>query len=171
MTQSDLINRLKEEATKNPVANAVFHVFALRQRARHNLTINGLKQKMKLEGFSYSTEQYGEILKLLDSLGIGKVDRDPKGRIRALKGVQTSLQSIGAAAVGTDDKLKNFRPKPKFMKLVPKPEILKQAEAQKTEIRLTVLLNDKPIQILIPKNLTAEEIAGLITGLQDRHLA
>jgi hypothetical protein len=162
MTKSELIQTLQAEA-KNPVANDLFHAWALRKRARHSVALPALVQRMHREGFAHPKEAYVPVLKTLASMGFGKLDVDPKGRIRGLKEVQTTLQSIGKAALGQSS-LNSFHKRNRFKKLEESKtrlEISKKRPLAK-KASLTVYVNGKPVSILLPDTFTAEDVVNLI---------
>lgn len=164
-----IIEKLKEEVTKNPAANAVLHVFALRKRTAQSVTIARLTQSMKNEGFIYTRGDYESVLKTLADLGVGKLDIDSKGRIRSLRDIKLTLQSIGGAACGAKPNLAGFRQRARYGKLqvptttVSKPKVI--------EVGLDLLINGKLIKIQIPKEFSPEEIAGLISSFQGKQTA
>lgn len=177
MTTKDLVTALSQEVQKNPV----FKDFALhcvtRQRARKELTLTSVSRNMKAEGFDYSDAQLIQVLKTLSELDIGKLDRDHKGRIRGLKDIRLTLQSLGAAALGQENpNLKPFKGRAAFgviaKEAVPTPTAPYTGEDRRraprpwqtsgAKVVLTVLLGEKPINIPMPSNLTPEEIAALV---------
>lgn len=173
MNQVEVITKLKDRASKDPAANAVFHVWAFRERARNQVTLNSLEQTMKAEGFTFDTRQYSSLLEYMASLGIGKVDRDFKGRLRALKEVKTTLQSIGQAAVGQKLNLELIKQRNKFVELEAKTEGLIAAVEMVKDLKvqfpvsLTVVVEGKPVNFRLPPNLTSEEIARLVKMFQE----
>lgn len=181
MSQSQIIESLKLAAQKDKATDAVLHVFAMRERARAQVTMSALEQKMRAERFSFDRQDYVRVLKLLAELGLGRLDTDTRGRVRALKDIKTSLQSIGAAACGQSTKLDRFKMRNKFSKItagvvkeklaapveVPAP----QKEAGVTAIGLTVSINGKMMTVSVPKDLTAQEIALLVGRFQDKRSA
>lgn len=190
MNQTDVINRLKQEAASNPAFNAVCHVFALRERARHQVTVQALDYRMRKEGFNFDKSQYANILKILGELGIGRVDHDRNGNVTALRDVKTTLQSIGKSAVsGQVTKLQNYNRRHTFSELAAVAEKLtgkKMAKrlslpvapisddtrttAPKVEypVSLTVVIGGKPVNFRVPTNLSAEEIAALVIRFHDK---
>lgn len=163
MNQVDTVTKLREKAKTSPAANSFFHVCALRKRARSNINVRSLALKMQKEGFNYTVEEYRDIIKFLADLGFGRLDTDAKGRVKGLKDIRVSLQSIGQTACGEQVQLRGFRPRNRFAmigSIKPKP---KQVE---TEIDVSIKMNGKAVKIQVPKDLTAEEIAALISGFQ-----
>lgn len=172
MNTKEMISQLRLEASKNPALNAVLHVFACRQRARSTLDVKVLERRMVKEGFKYASEEYVKILRLLGGVGIGKLDTDPKGRVRALKDIKITFQSLGLAVYsGNDNELKTFKQRNKFVKLpIPtnvKLEDIKVVGRPKvisggSNITLTVSVGSKAVSIPVPKDLTPEEITELV---------
>ncbi len=175
MNQNEAIVSLKKVVESDKAASAVFHVFALRKRARHMVTILGLMQRMKAEGFEYSRGQYEAILKIMAEHGFGKLEKDPKGQVTALKDIKTTLQSLGKAVLSQDEKLKGFKQRNRFNDLVATAEAIRtnpEAIAVRPfrvsgTVSITLSINGKPIIIPVPSDLTPEETAGLINRLQD----
>lgn len=102
---SQIIEKLRMEAAQNPAFNAIAHIFALRERTRAQVTIKTLANTMLKEGFSFSMEDYENILKFLHALGLGTIDVNHKGRVRGLKNIKVTLQSIGLATVARKEAL------------------------------------------------------------------
>lgn len=103
VTANDTVSKLKSEAKKNPVFNAVAYSFAMRERSRRQVTVNNLALIMKREGFNYSRKELQEVLKFLGSLQLGKLEKTPRGNVRVLKGIPVTLQSIGLSALGKEN--------------------------------------------------------------------
>lgn len=171
MTQLEIVDSLKKEATVNPVANAVFHVFATRERARSVLTLQALQRRMKREQFTYPVSKYAELLKLMSSLGLGKLDIDPKGRIRSLKEIKASLQSIGMAACTDSKELKSNKQRARFITMPVRPPkqspIQAVAEYIKKDIGVVAYINGKALTFQIPKELDPKDVMDLIQLFRD----
>lgn len=179
-TQKQLIEALKHEATTNTTSNAVLHMWALRERARHEVTIHGLSCRMKKEGFTHDKKDYEPLLRRMADLGVGKLKVDGKGRIVALVEVKTTLQSIGKAVCGNQFKaLEPYKSKNRYVS-VPKPvpnNIEKLYPAQKVlvstptsvsqePLRLTFTLNTHPVTVSIPSDLSNDDVSQLIGRLR-----
>jgi hypothetical protein len=180
------IERLTTEAKSNPVWNAVAHVFALRERARSQVTIQALMQKMREEGFNWDRKDYEQVLRLLASVGVGRLVSDSKGRPLALVDIKLTLQSIGKVAAGGSTEVQGFRRKSRFGRLAGPMVRRKRRKARATktvEVRrptrqprpyqtpaprliLTVIVNDKPVNIPVPNDFAPEDVAKLISDLQ-----
>jgi hypothetical protein len=98
----DLAKKLQAEALRSPTFNAICTVFALRERSRKQITINGLALYMIKEGFNYTKKDYEECLKFLASVNVGVPDLDLKNRFRGIKDINLALQSLGKAALDQD---------------------------------------------------------------------
>lgn len=108
---------LKEVASKNPAIDAMFHDFAMRERARSQVTIRAFYSRMKKQGFKHTSTEYAEGLKVLSKCGFGEIKLNRRGNVVGLFGVKTKLQSIGQAVVGNRKELKNYAPRSKYSPL------------------------------------------------------
>ncbi len=178
MNQNQVIETLKSEASTNPAFNAVCHVFALRERARHQVTVQALHYRMLKEGFNYPKPKYEEIIKILGSLGFGQVKYNKRAEVIGLYEVKSTLQSIGKAALGGDSKLKSYKQRHKFTdlplqskKVTTKPESVttkSQPPGRVYPVSLTVMINKKPVNFRIPTNISESEIKDLVETFADR---
>lgn len=176
MNTQEMINVLRSEAKSNPASNAAFCMLALRKRTRNTIGLSSLARRMKQEGFSYTRNDFIPMLKTIANLGLGQLDKTVRGRLKGIKNLKITMQSIGAAACGQQISLKSHSTRNKYDSLpiepfppvvVPKPEVLvnaQQVELPK-EMNLRFFINGKPLQVLIPKGLTPAEIASLISKL------
>lgn len=167
-----MVLKLKDESKTDPTLNAVVHDFALRRRTRSQITLHALEQRMKLEGFTWTRDQCRNVLKLLGSCGVGKIDTDKEGNVIAIRDIKVTLQSIGRAVVGKEP-IKQFNKRNTFGKLavVPTPQPPKRRgrkprayQTPGSRIVLTIIVNEKPVNIPVPSDLTPTEIAELISG-------
>ncbi len=124
MTIENLVLGLKEKAAKDKVFNDICTVFATRERARYDVTVNGLTQRMKKDGFAYSPSELSPALRYLASLGLGQL-KTSGGKVVGLSEVKTTLQSIGSVALGQTNSLVKFHKRHQFHKL---PAVIAQAE-------------------------------------------
>lgn len=111
------IETLRHLAKTNKAADAVFHDFATRQRARGQVTVRALHQRLKNEGFSYGQGQYAEVLKALANAGIGEARTGKTGRLVAIVGIRATLASIGRAVIGNETVVRPFRKRPFYQPL------------------------------------------------------
>jgi hypothetical protein len=117
MKAYEVIQKLKQTGAENPAAHAMFSVWAKRQRARHQVTMQSLLARMALEGYKYAPKDYATVLELLADLGFGTLERGRQGDVAALRGIRTTLQSIGRAAVGESVDFKTFKQRQKYIPL------------------------------------------------------
>lgn len=175
METSKIILTLKEKATTDKVLDEVLHVFATRERTRFILTVHGLMQRMKKEGFNHAWADYVRILSLLGDLGLGKLVQDSKGRVIALKEIRITLQSLGQAVVAKDPtKLVGFKNRNKFQKLTfisPRASTDATPKPMRTELSLTFTINGNPVNVQIPDNMGPNDITVLVSRLKERREA
>lgn len=117
MTTVEQISALRTEAARNPVAQDVFVMFASRARTRQTVNLVALERRMEVEGFKHTRAEYQAVLKFLANLGFGKLDLGSRGRIKGLKEVKVTVQSIGAIACGQGLEIKQLSPRVRFGRL------------------------------------------------------
>lgn len=139
--------KLKQEATQDIAFSAVCHVFALRKRTRQQVTMHNLKMVMDKEGFKFSKQEYEKTLLKLGDLGLGTIQRDNKGRVKALKGITYTLQSIGRAALAQTNRVDKAHVTPHFNKLPVEPSV----NLDPYPVSLTVLIDGNPVSFQGPK--------------------
>lgn len=175
MNMQETIVALNNKAASSKCANAVFHAFALRQRARQQVTLVALMAKMENEGFKFKVSEYQDVLKFLGDLGLGTLAFGAKGQIRALTQVKITLQSIGEAAIGSRTKFDSFKQRAKFKKLSTKERIVAATSPAQVERRqppagatagvrlsVTAIINGKPVTMWVPDEFNKNEIAELV---------
>lgn len=166
----DLVTKLRNQASKDKAFNAVCHIFAMRERSRAQVTLSSLMATMLREGFSFDRKQYVEVLKFLASVGLGRLDAEKNGRVKALKDIKVTLKSVGLAAVSKQDALdkasfsNTFKPLPSVSAQQP------QGEAESVHVRypakLTVSFDkDEVSTFSLPKGISAKELGELLTQL------
>lgn len=155
LPQDTFVTQIKQRAEQSPVFNAMVHWFAVRERTRQQITLAHLKQKMGKEGYTFAPEAYGEELVFMANLGIGKLEHDAKGRIKALKGIRLTLQSIGAAAI-ENKKVVNSKPATQYAKLPVKPK-------SQFNTVLSVKIEGKTMDFSF--NLSSDKMVSLIAEL------
>lgn len=163
LSSSQIVDSLRAEASRNPAFNAVAHVFALRERTRGQVTVKALAWTMKKEGFTFPIEAYENIIRVLASLRLGTLDTTTKGKVRGLKNVTVTLQSIGLAAVSRSASLSKFKIKTAFTSLpatstpVVAPTPVKMPEATyKASIKVT--FDGEDIVFDLPDGIGAKEL-------------
>lgn len=171
MSQNEMIEMLKQEATKNEAFKAVCLMWALRERARSQVTVTALSARMKKEGFNFSKTRYKDILKFLASTGLGRLDSSPSGDIRSLKEIRVSLQSLGKSVCTGSKELKNIQKRNRYHK-VPVTEHTRVATPapirhKNSSVVLTFMINGKAINISVPQDLTPIEIGTLVARFQE----
>jgi hypothetical protein len=172
MSNNELVQSLRKEAESNKAFGAICHLFAMRERARNVITLVALQNKMKAEGFDFEAAQYEGVLKFLASNGVGKLDYDPKGRLRALKDISVTLQSIGQAAIARRESLQGLKRRHKFSSIFSRKAQERKSGVKELTLKkppavqLTVFINDKPVKMQMPTDMSSKEIAALIQGFQ-----
>lgn len=169
------VQTLRDRVAVDKIAKDVFHVMSIRERARNVITLGGLQQRMKKEGYNYEVGDYADVLKLMASLDFGTLMTDSKGRTIGLKDIKITLQSIGSAAIGQSDDLVGWKPRNKYVPIdTAAPEDIAPAprarpseiETKAYSISITALIHGTPVNIPIPNELTEKEIASLIVRLR-----
>lgn len=178
-----IVEALRREAQVNPAFNAVCHMFALRERARQQVTIGSLTLRMTQEGYNFKKTDYQKILKFLSTLGIGTIDIGPGNEVRALKNIHITLQSIGQAAVADKNVLEKFSPAfdyqriiatvppttpdttPKAVEAAPLKAKASNPPPAQYPVALTVNIDGKPFTFDLPKGLTTKELGELLAEL------
>jgi hypothetical protein len=156
---------LKKEQNSNSVSDAVFTMFTERKRPRQTLTLLGIEHRMKLEkGVNFPKEDYIPAIKALAEAGFGELDKDPKGQIVGLKNIKTKLKSIGMVLAGQSKEFETFKARPKFVEfkvkgVVPKPKAI----AKPFNLSIQVSVNGKIVHIPVPKELSTQDVAELIS--------
>lgn len=162
----ELIHALRAAARESKALDAFLHVCTLRQRSRSRLPLASLVKRMRQEGFDLDQEEYEGILRLLGKHGVGTLQTDAKGRVCALNNVRLSLKSLALAVLAQSKTL------------VAQGELLKTSTATKTQygagatagfpVSITVVVNGKPVNFRIPKELDEHEIADLVVRFRDK---
>lgn len=169
-TSSTVVEQLKAEAKRDQVFSNVCHVFAARERARQQVTLEALWYNMQKHGFKHTKEQYEAVLKFLASRGIGHIERDSKNRIIALKGVKYTLQSIGRAALGERPSLDKNTVRASYKDIQPMPQAFVDKSpttrrADPYKIVVTLVINDKPVVLEVPSKIAPDELNKFINAI------
>lgn len=190
LSQSMVIAELRKEAAKSPVFSNVMHVFALRERARQQVTIPALRLRMGSEGFNYTRHDYMRVLRFLASVGLGTLELSA-GEVIALKNVKITLQSIGMAAVSNGDKLTPFTPQYDYQTLeapkrghniVKTPPVQNTADTSEIKLEpskstsnqkthpatLTIVIDGKAISFPLPSGVTTAQLGELLAEFHSR---
>lgn len=149
----ETVKVLQTKAESDPVAAAVFHVMAYRQRNRHNMTTRGLYYKLRKEGYKYQEKDLIPLFKMLADLGLATLDMNHRGKVEAIRGFKTPIQKIGEAA----SKAK-ARPN-----LVQVPKITAAPVKASIRAEVTLYVNDKRIQVNMPENMTKDDLISIIS--------
>lgn len=179
LSNSELVVRLKKEAATNKVFNSICYVFAMRERARHQVTASSLRLTLAREGFYFKSEDISKSLKFLSDLGIGKLEINSFGRITALKDVKIALQSIGKSAVsGNTEALKAFKPHNKFSSLIasapitqPPTNTIKQPDTIQQRyytIPLKTIVDGQEVVVSAHVSLTNEQVSLAIANMFEK---
>lgn len=166
-TSSELTKKLRAEVANSEAFKAVCHVFSQRERARSQVTIGALTLRMEHAGFHFKRSQYEEVLKSLASLGLGKLDA--KGnKVKALRDIRVTLQSIGQVAVGSQDTLDTFNRRNSFVALqVPKTQAKAPPKSDpKYPIAIVATIQGEQVSFPLSFSLTGAQICVLIQNLQ-----
>lgn len=180
--KDEVIQILRNKVKEDPKASAVFHVLALRERNRYNMTIRGLYYKMRREGFMYQQKEYAPIFRLLSELGLAKIKTGRKGDVQSIEDFKLPLQKLGALACGENVELNGKQPPQKRQgpTIVKVPHIeAAPAKSKKTapeakmavipvplRLNLTMSINNKLVEIRLPEDITPEETVVLMRKLR-----
>lgn len=170
---------LRAKAAHNTVFRDMCKVFASRQRARQQVTVGALAASMRRAGYDYPNEEYKDILKFLAAQGIGHIDMSPRGKLRALKGIRVTLQSIGHAVVSNKEQLKTYHTRAKFVKVPNVPQTIVERRNQERrastpatnavcKVTFTIVIEGKPIVFEIPAGIKKEELGEFIASLTQK---
>lgn len=176
MTTKEVIAKLKEDAKTRPALLDVLHMFALRQRARHVLTLDALVLKMTEEKFTHQREDYADAIRCLSEAGVGTLELDKYSKVKGLKAIRYRIPQLGEAFFGGADKVREYkRPLPYEPVFTPPPVNPPSVLApQKTSIKstvenivLTFIFNGKALNIPLPASMSPSDIAEFITRLKE----
>ncbi len=166
-----VVAALRKMAQMNKVALDVFHMWAMRQRARHSVTIVGLTQRMKAEGFQHTPGEYGNLLAALAVLGIGTLEKDAKGRPVALTWLTISLQSLGVAAIdNTTIDVMPFKQRNRYEEIAPTPTPISRP-APSAPVKVFVAVGGRTIELVLPTGMSPTEMAAVIASVQESKVA
>lgn len=139
MDHTKAIMTLKQAATKSQAIQDMFLDFAMRERARGQVTVRAFYNRMKKQGFNHTSAQYADGLKVLAECGFGEIRRNKRGNIVGLFGLKTTLASLGRAVVGKKGELRNFARRNKYSPVavspMPQPELVRIKPTPRDEKR------------------------------------
>lgn len=169
LSPKEVVQRLQTEAASNKVFKAVCQLFINRERTRQQVTVPTMRLAMAREGHHYTKDECIDILKFMANLGLGTIDKDYSGEVRALKDIKFTLQSIGDAALHKGERLQNFAPAPEFKEL-PKQTIVplkapRVDEATSYATSITINLDGSPVNFPLPRGLTLMELGALLDSM------
>lgn len=172
MNTKQLVERLKSEVIENKAFNDVFTMFSKRERTRDKVNLYSLIRRMELEGYKHDTNDYADILKKMADLGLGELELNKKGQIKSLKNIKITLQSLGNAAIGKGtQQLETFSQKNSYQKLTVDASVVSKAATGAMAgypVSITVVINGKPVNFRVPKELNENEIADLVVRFRDK---
>lgn len=181
-----MVEKLREETKKSKCLNAICHVFALRERARGQVTLVALKQTMAKEGFTFRDTEYEAALTFLGNVGLGSITRGPKGRVSAITNIRYTLQTIGRAAVSNEQESpKKFIQRNKYTDVPTVPPIAAPINFERPvpedaikvnpgrlveNVALTASINGMPVVFVIADQLETSQLGKLLVKLSDKNL-
>lgn len=143
MEHAKAITMLKSAAAKSQAIHDMFIDFGTRERARGQVTVRAFYNRMKKAGFTHSSAQYADGLKVLAECGFGELKYNKRGNIVGLFGIRTTLASLGHAVVGKKGQLSNYAPRHKYSPVMVPSEtsepILKVSQMTSHEAKREVL--------------------------------
>lgn len=171
MTADQLIESLKKLYQENKVANDVFTSWSLRGRARTEITVSALKQRMDKEGFKHHRSEYATFLATLAKCGMGELEKNADGRVEALRNIKLSIPSVGSVAVGKEELIEAFSPRHGFKRIVSTTAVQTPEVVKGLSVSLSLPVGGRIVRIKIPSGISSAEIARLIDKFQDKKSA
>lgn len=176
--EKERILELKKEAESNPAVMDVFKMFSGRERARGQVSLKALALRMKQNGYEYNEKDYDEILRLLAKYEFGDLEEDKKGRVKRLKNVKYTLQSIGKVVCSQNGKLEKYDKKAEYKDLSKgnwtiesvKPDVSIYPFRVSGIMSITMSVNGKAIIVPLPEDLTADEIHEIVKRFQGKNI-
>jgi hypothetical protein len=150
-TPTVLVQALQKEAKSNKAFEAVCTLFASRERARHQVTLQSLRYSMLKEGFHFDEETYAQILSFLAKAGVGKIVRNKKNQVTALVEVKYTLQTIGKAALSATDRKYSKIPVPTKAPTASKEHVMPtfNASIRTEDGRLSIPLSEDDFKTIL----------------------
>lgn len=162
----NLETQLKDLSKENKTSEAVFEALSQRMRARNVTNLNLLKYFLINNGIQIVTEQYIEVFKKLEALGVGSLIRG-----RKTKTGQTSpprfvwhynLKEVGKAAKGDKVSLKEIQ---SAQPVLP-PSTVDVPESEHVN-KITIDRDGFKINIDLPKNVTPEDLSAWLSLVKE----
>lgn len=108
--KNTIVKALQDKAKSDKTFQSVCTAFAIRERARSQVSVQSLTQTMVAHGYKdFTKEDATKVIGFLANQKLGTLYKDTKGKIRALVNVKYTLQSIGQVALGDSPEVKVFR--------------------------------------------------------------
>lgn len=170
LNTKQVIETLKKEVQTNKALDATLHICAMRKRARNQLTLNTLYNRMHQEHYKFTRGELAGVLKLFADTGVGRLEVDRKGRPKALKDIKVTLQSLGNSALtSASPKLDTFKPKSKYKIIASEPNKSFTVKPNPGIVGVSIQaeINGKIVLIPVPSNLTPEDVADLVRRFQN----
>lgn len=159
----DLVKAIQLKSANDEVFKHVCELFAQRQRARTRVTVKTIQRVLAQQGKTYSKEQVSNCFRYLASLSVGKIDNGMNGKLRSLKDIQYSLQSIGLAGQGSVAPLQQTKLRKHYTNLEPKNNILVQRKG--SVVVLSLIIDGQELKLPIPRVLSREELGLMLAEL------
>lgn len=166
----NLASNIKAEASKNPVLFTVCEVFAHRQRTRQQITVASLQATMKKHRYNYSKEEIQRVIKIFADLGVGTIQHSSTGRVRALKNIKVTLQSLGAAAVDKGQKITAHRPRLHQVSLAMPAEAPATPAPACCKVAFTITVDGKDIVFDLPQEVPKDRLGDFIASLYSQNV-
>lgn len=149
MITNEQVMKLVELNKTSKVASDVLARFAVRERDRSSVVVSALVRSMEKEGFTYTRDEYREVLKALSDIGVGQLALTPHGLVRGLYHIKLSLRQIGEMALKTKSQEKS--------------KIFSEKVAEIVSIGLR--LKGKSVVLNLNDDVSPKDIANLIERL------
>lgn len=150
---NETAEKLRGEAQRNPAFSSVCQVFGLRERSRKEITLKTLLVTMHQKGFNYDRGECARVLRFLSTIGIGTLDMDHRGRLRALKDITVALPTIAEIALSNREAAKSV--------VLTKPHAKPVIRIPMASISLTV--SGKTATIELPEDLATKYFVSIMS--------
>lgn len=160
-SSEEIVKQLRLAGKSNPLVGLVMRKFAERIRNRNTVTPGALKLAMSKDDHNRPRVQYAEILRLLASVGLGKLELGPKGQIRALMRIPLDLKVIGEMyhrEVPLTALENEISPLPVI------PNAPTETKVEANTINIIVKVGGQQVPIAGANNLNNEELGAFLQG-------
>lgn len=161
MNESKIIESLKSSANDD-TARAIYGLFLERERARGTVRVVNLKRSFKAIKIEYREDKVTSCLKLLAQLGLGTLEVSPRGKVKGIKNIPVTLQSIGEAALNGTMFLTRFKSRVTGAGIIRKAPVKEKPKAAVQNIELTMPLNTHGKVTMRFDQMNSAQIARLI---------